>query len=308
MGGHHDVRTAAFAHTSIAWSPSSGIAESSSSPYTYLGSELYEHRLQLITPSSHDCRGQAPPQDGSGVPCHQAQQAPGHAPASTGARTSRHWGSLSSGTSSYAGDVAAWRVHVPLAPASYDGDQIDVIQPPVPQAPASYAGDQMAAAECIQRYTGVQTAEHAAWQPSQFALYTAACHKLNTWNLGFEEYLTQFGPMSNSHNGFGDNVFIGLLGTFFERYPHRHKMTGTVRCGWFICPVPFSKANATTPPRSGETMCFPAIFTDGWHGQLTMGCQNLLMDGSRPWMVHAARAINLVVPPAAVMQLQLRYI
>ena len=192
------VQIAAFAHTSIAWSPSSGIAESSSSPYTYLGTELYEHRLQLITPSSHDCRGQAPPQDGSGVPCHQAQQVPGHAPASTGARTSRHWGSLSSGTSSYAGDVAAWRVHVPLAPASYDGDQIDVIQPPVPQAPASYAGDQMAAAECIQRYTGVQTAEHAAWQPSQFALYTAACHKLNTWNLlGFDEYLTQFGPMSN---------------------------------------------------------------------------------------------------------------
>jgi hypothetical protein len=192
------AQIAAFAHTSIAWSPLSGMAESSSSPYNYLGSLLPEHRLQLITPSSHDCRGQAPPQDGSGVPCHQAQQAPGHAPASTGARTSRHWGSLSSGTSSYAGDVAAWRVHVPLAPANYAGDQIDVIQPRAPQAPASYAGDQMAAAECIQRYTGVQTAEHAAWQRSQFALYTAACHKLNTWNLGFEEYLTQFGPMSNS--------------------------------------------------------------------------------------------------------------
>lgn len=280
------------------------MAASSSSTYAKLGSELYEPRLHLITPSCHDCRGQAPPQDGSGAPCHQAQQAPGHAPATTGAPTSRHWGSLSSGTSSYAGDVAAWRVHVPLAPASYAGDQMDVIQPRVPQAPASYAGDQMAVIQ-----PRVPQAP-ASYQPCQAALYEAACQKLNTWVMGVEEYLTRFGPMSNSHNGFGDNVFIGMLATFFERYPHRHKMTGTVRCGWFICPVPFSKANATTPPRIGETMCFPAIFTDGWYGQLTMGCQNLLMDGSRPWMVHAARAINLVVPPPAVMhlQLQLRYV
>ena len=248
--------------------------------YAKRGSELSAPRLQLIPPSCHDRRGQAPPGHApAGIGAQQAQQAPGqapaalpatwHAPAGTGARTS-----------SYAGDLAVVPPHVPLAPASYAGVQIA----DTPVGPL-----------------------YAAWKSRQLALYTTACHKLNTWVLHPEEYLTLFGPMSNRNDGFGDNVFEGML-DIFERYPHRHKMTGTVRCGWFLCPIPFSKANATTPPRIGELICFPAIFTDGWqYGQLTMGCQNLLMDGSKPWFVNEARAINLVVAPdRAWLQLQLR--
>ena len=142
--------------------------------------------------------------------------------------------------------------------------------------------------------------QHSIDLATQMAHYQNIVGVLNTGHgMGVAGYVETFGAMSWDEP-FGSRVHAGMLDLYIN-YPHRYKLAdiSMLSCGWVLMPANFSRASAEMPVQRGDHRFFPSIFDQTMPGDhVRMVCQNLVIDGSKPWWVHTSRICR--VQPALV--------
>ena len=109
--------------------------------------------------------------------------------------------------------------------------------------------------------------------------------------LGYIELFGFIDPAAHGHP-YGRNVWNGMA-HLWAGYVFQYRMAGAeILVGWFLCPEPFSQANAGRPAQAGDTRWYPAFFASWGEDSVTMACQAILLLGSRPWHIHPTRMHN----------------
>jgi len=112
--------------------------------------------------------------------------------------------------------------------------------------------------------------------------------------VGVADYVRQFGLLDNQHR-FGDQVWIGLRQLFMS-YPYSYRLVGgMLSMGWFQAPHNFGRASSQMPvDPHRDTLYYPACFViwSDTDNIISMACEAILLQSSRPWRVHRTRMVN----------------